>query len=329
MDGLRLLVTLLPLSLTAGINLYATVLIVGLSISQGWVQNPPAGLEAFGSPVVIILAGVLYIVEFVADKVQFVDNAWDAVHTFIRPVGAALMGMAALSQVDPVVAIVGALLAGGISLFAHGGKATARVAMNASSPLENVSNIGISLAEDAFVAVLAFLALKMPYLAATLAILAIIIIAIVVPPFLRWSFFTLKAFGNWVVGLWNQATRTDVEPDQLPAEHLALLHEYAPDLAVQCKAQNVRGADGCTGYLASWGDRLVFTYNKWWASHAWHIEQTQVKNSKLYHRPLTEILEITYEDPRGKLRIARFVFMKDRVPLAERLATGLQAGGLA
>ena len=109
MDALRLLVTLLPLSFTAGINLYATVLIVGLAIDLGWVQNPPSGLEALGTPVVIILAGVLYIVEFVADKVQFIDNAWDAAHTFIRPIGAALMGIAALSQADPVIIIIGAL----------------------------------------------------------------------------------------------------------------------------------------------------------------------------------------------------------------------------
>lgn len=324
MDALRLLVTLLPLSFTAGINLYATVLVVGLSISQGWVSNPPAGLEALGSPVVIILAGVLYLVEFVADKVQFVDNAWDVVHTFIRPIGAALMGIAALSQADPVVIIVGALLAGGISLFAHGGKATARVAMNASSPLENVSNIGISLAEDALVVGLAFLALKVPYLAATLAILLIIIMLIVLPPLLRWSLFIFQAFGKWLASLWQRATQQEIQPDQLPAEHLALLHDHVPDLAAQCKAQNVRGADGCTGYLAAWGDRLVFTYNKWWASHTWHIERNQVKGAKLYHRPLTDILEVIYGEG-DKLRVARFVFLKDRATLAEQLNTTLQS----
>jgi hypothetical protein len=324
MDALRLLVTLLPLSFTAGINLYATVLVVGLSINLGWVSNPPGGLEALGSPVVIILAGVLYIVEFVADKVQFVDNAWDVVHTFIRPIGAALMGIAALSKTDPVVIIVGALLAGGISLFAHGGKATARVAMNAASPLENISNIGVSLAEDAGVAVLAFLALKVPYLAATLAIVLIIVMLIVLPPLLRWSFFTFQALGNWLASLWNRATRKEIQPDPLPAKHLALLHDHAPDLAAQCKAQNVRGADGCTGYLAAWGDRLVFTYDKWWASHTWHIERSQVKNAKLYHRPLTDILEIIYDDKGSKLRIARFVFLKDRAPLAEQLSGVIQ-----
>jgi hypothetical protein len=325
MDALRLLVTMLPLSFTAGINLYATVLVVGLSISQGWVDKPPAGLEALGSPVVIILAGVLYIVEFVADKVQFVDNAWDIVHTFIRPIGAALMGIAALSKADPVVIIVGALLAGGISLFAHGGKATARVAMNAASPLENVSNIGVSLLEDAGVVVLAFLALKAPYLAATLAIVLIAIMLIVLPPLLRWSFFTFQAMGNWLTSLWNRATHKAIAPDILPAEHLALLHDHVPDLAAQCKAQNVRGADGCTGYLASWGDRLVFTYNKWWASHTWHIERAQVKETRLHRRPLTDILEVIYQDEGNKLRIARFVFLKNRAPLAEQINITIQS----
>jgi hypothetical protein len=324
MDALRLLVTLLPLSFTAGINLYATVLVVGLSINLGWVSNPPGGLEALGSPVVIILAGVLYIVEFVADKVQFVDNAWDVAHTFIRPIGAALMGIAALSQTDPVVIIVGALLAGSISLFAHGGKATARVAMNTASPLENISNIGVSLLEDAGVVALAFLSLKVPYLAAMLAILCIIVMLIVFPPLLRWSLFTFSALGKWIASLWNQATRKEIPPDTLPAEHLALLHDHAPNLTAQCKAQNVRGADGCTGYLSAWGDRLVFTYNKWWASHTWHIERSQVKGVKLSHRPLTDILEVIYGEGE-KMRVARFVFLKDRASLAEKLNGALRS----
>lgn len=324
MDALRLLVTLLPLSLTAGINLYATVLIVGLSISQGWVKNPPTGLEALASPVVIILAGVLYIVEFVADKVQFIDNTWDAVHTFVRPIGAALMGIAALSQADPVIVIIGALLAGGISLFSHGGKATARIAMNVSSPLENVSNIGVSLAEDVLVAAMAFLALKFPYVAAVLAILLIVIMAIVIPPFLRWSFFAIRAVTKWLRSLWMHIRKKDVQPDILPVEHLALLHDRPPELAAQCKAQNVRGADGCSGYLASWGERLVFTYNKWWASHTWYVERSQVQDIHLYRRPLTDILEITYQENEGKQRIARFVFLKDRAPLAELLTNSLQ-----
>jgi hypothetical protein len=222
-----------------------------------------------------------------------------------------------------VVIVVGALLAGGISLFAHGGKATARVAMNAASPLENISNVGVSLVEDLGVAALAFLALKVPYLAATVAIVCIAAMLIIIPPLLRWSFFTFTALGKWLASLWQRATGKDIQPDPLPARHLALLHDHIPSLAAQCKAQNVRGAAGCTGYLAAWGDRLVFTYDKWWASHTWHIERAQVKTARLYNRPLTDILEVVYHEGE-KLRVARFVFLKDRTPLAEQLNAALQ-----
>jgi hypothetical protein len=91
MEALRTLATMLPISLTSGINLYATVLVIGLSIRFGWVQDAPAGLHAMSSVPVLVVAGVFYLVEFLADKIPFVDNAWDTVHTVIRPVGAALL----------------------------------------------------------------------------------------------------------------------------------------------------------------------------------------------------------------------------------------------
>ncbi len=108
MDALRTLAILLPLSLTAGINLYATVLVVGLSIRFHWVTNTPANLDVLSSWPVIIFAALLYIVEFVAGKIQIVDNIWDIVRTFIRPVGGALLGLAALGKVDPVLGVLGA-----------------------------------------------------------------------------------------------------------------------------------------------------------------------------------------------------------------------------
>ena len=195
--------------------------------------------------------------------------------------------------------------------------------MNTASPLENISNIGVSIAEDVFVGIVALLALKVPYLATFLVLIAVVLLVIFIPPLLRWSFYTIRAFGRWLSSLWNRARQKEIQSDILPAEHLALLHEHPPKLAAECKAQNIKGADGCTGYLSSWGDRLVFSYNKWWASHTWYIDRTQILSTHLYQRPLTDILEITYQGLKGESHIARFVFLKDRAPLAVRLTQSL------
>ena len=99
MDAFRTLAILLPLSLTSGINLYATVLVVGVSIRLHWVTDTPANLDVLSSWPVIVCAALLYTIEFVADKIQIVDNIWDIIHTFIRPVGGALIGLAAFNVV--------------------------------------------------------------------------------------------------------------------------------------------------------------------------------------------------------------------------------------
>ncbi len=91
MNTLALLGTTLGFAFTAGLNLYATTLIIGLALRFGWLTPPPAltGLSVLADPIVIAVSAVMYVVEFLADKVPAVDHGWDAVHTFVRPVGAA------------------------------------------------------------------------------------------------------------------------------------------------------------------------------------------------------------------------------------------------
>jgi hypothetical protein len=151
MDLLKLLGVSLGLASLSGINLYLTVFVTGLAVRMDWVVLPPAlhGLTVLSDPVIIGVAGFLYLMEFVADKIPWVDTAWDAVHTFIRPVGAAAVAVAALGDTNPVFEIVGALVAGGMALTAHVAKAGTRLVANASP--EPISNIGLSLAEDGVV----------------------------------------------------------------------------------------------------------------------------------------------------------------------------------
>jgi hypothetical protein len=151
MELLKTLAVALSLGTLAGINLYLTVFVTGLAVRMDWVAlpSPLAGLEVLGHPLVIAVAGVLYLVEFLADKVPWIDTAWDAAHTIIRPVGAAALAVAAMGEAHPVFEVVAALLAGGMALSSHVAKAGTRLAANTSP--EPFSNIGLSLAEDSLV----------------------------------------------------------------------------------------------------------------------------------------------------------------------------------
>ena len=165
MDILQELGVALGLASLAGINLYLTVLLAGLAIRFDLLHLATQyhSLEVLGNPVVIAVAGVMYLLEFFADKVPWVDTLWDSVHTVIRPVGGTLLAIQALGEIPTWMKVVAALLAGGASLTTHGAKAGTRLLINHSP--EPVSNIGMSLAEDAAVAGGVFFTLLQPALA--------------------------------------------------------------------------------------------------------------------------------------------------------------------
>ncbi len=151
MEKLHLLGVALGLACLAGINLYLTVFATGLAIHFHWITLAPAyqSLEILGDPVIITIAGVLYFLEFVADKIPWVDSAWDAVHTVIRPIGGALLAIQLLGHPSPAFTVIVALLAGGTSLITHTAKSATRLASNTSP--EPFSNIALSVTEDAAV----------------------------------------------------------------------------------------------------------------------------------------------------------------------------------
>ncbi len=151
MEILSTLGVALGLGSLAGLNLYLTVFVTGLALRMDWVTLPPAlnDLSVLSDPVIIGIAGFLYIMEFFADKIPWIDTAWDAVHTFIRPVGAAALAVAAMGEAHPAFAVAAGLLAGGMALTSHVAKAGTRLVANTSP--EPFSNIGLSLAEDGIV----------------------------------------------------------------------------------------------------------------------------------------------------------------------------------
>jgi Domain of unknown function (DUF4126) len=173
MDTLVFLGRTLGFSVAAGVNLYATLALIGLASRFGWVALPPE-YAIFDNNWVIGLALVLYAVEFVADKVPWVDTLWDTIHTFIRPLGGAAVAVAALGDASPGMTALVALLGGTVAAGAHATKAGTRVVVNTSP--EPFSNWILSLVEDGFVVALGLLALKYPL--AALGVSSVVIVGI-------------------------------------------------------------------------------------------------------------------------------------------------------
>lgn len=160
MDLVQLFSSALGLGFIAGIRLYATVFMLGAAIRFEWLTLSPGQQHwrVLGDPVVLGAAGVLFLIEFVADKVPWLDSLWDALHTFIRPVGAAVLGGVILGEASPAMQMVIWLLCGGVALTSHSSKAATRLAVNQSP--EPFSNIVLSLLEDAFSLFAVWLAVK-------------------------------------------------------------------------------------------------------------------------------------------------------------------------
>ncbi len=172
---------------TSGINLYATVSVLGLLQKFGGVKLP-GGLDVLDNWWIIGVAGGLYIVEFFADKIPYVDSVWDVIHTFIRIPAGAIVAYAAVSDMDPSISIPAGLIGGGFAFASHGTKAAARIGANLSP--EPVSNWLLSLFED-FIA----------FAGTLLAVFAPVVIAIVLLIFLIFFFWFFRKIYTAIVRL--------------------------------------------------------------------------------------------------------------------------------
>jgi hypothetical protein len=155
----------------AGLNLYLVTFLLGLAGRLEWLDVPAVLTRTD----VMIGAGVLYAIEFAADKIPYLDNIWDAIHTIVRPIGAGVLGYLIAGETPNLSEIVGALFSGSLALSSHSAKATTRAAVNTSP--EPFSNIVLSLMEDGLVAGVVALAIANPVITiivvAVLAVLAI------------------------------------------------------------------------------------------------------------------------------------------------------------
>jgi hypothetical protein len=177
MSPLETLGFALGTSFASGLNVYATVAAAGLMQRLGVVHLPET-LQVLAHPIVLGVALTLFVIEFIADKIPYVDSAWDAVHTFIRPPAAAVLSYSAFGNVPEEWKLGAALLAGSVALTSHGAKASTRAAANTSP--EPVSNWTLSVLEDGFAVFLVWMASEHPLITAIIVVLLTILAVLLI-----------------------------------------------------------------------------------------------------------------------------------------------------
>lgn len=242
MDNWGILSNVLGLAIGAGLNLYAAVLVTGLGIRYGWLHDMPGDLALLAHPAVLITAGVLYAAEFVADKVPFFTPIWDGVHTFVRPVGGALLALSATANMDPMVKILAMLGAGTLALGTHSSKMGFRLLAHATP--EPTTHSAISVAEDFGVVVLLALAYEYPWVALPLFLAIVVGIVMFIPFLVRMVRFLLAGLFGRVASWFSVAPASEV------------------DGAVRVFARNVKGVPRLVpGWLRP--ETGTLTYFRW------------------------------------------------------------------
>ena len=182
----ELFAVLTAICFAAGLNVYATVATLGLLAHAGVIPLPPA-LHILSSWYVIACSAFLFLMEFFADKVPVLDLLWNALHTFVRVPVAAFLAYAATSQLSSGMQLIATLLGGAIALVAHGGKTAVRAAVTPYP--EAISNITLSLGEDALAVFLTWFATRHRYWAATIALAFVLVILAL----MRWVVGALRS----------------------------------------------------------------------------------------------------------------------------------------
>ena len=173
MSAVELVALAASVSLLSGWRLYLVTFATGIAMKFGWVALPDQlrALDVLANNWLIGIAGAGALAEFFADKIAWVDSAWDAIHSFVRPIGGAMLSLAIIDSADPAWQVASFLLGGGRALIAHAGKAGARTLVNTSP--EPVSNVVVSTAEDVATGGLLALAIANPIAAAIIAALLV------------------------------------------------------------------------------------------------------------------------------------------------------------
>src|SRR5512133_445702 len=265
MGPAQTLAAILGLSTVSGINLYLTVLLVGAGQRYGWIHGLPSDLAILSHPVVLSVAAALFLLEFLADKVPFITPIWDGLHTFIRPVGGALLALGAAGELHPVAKVLALLAGGTIALGTHGSKMGVRLLAHPAP--EPASHSALSVAEDLGVAALLALAYSHPAIALPVIGAVLVATALLLPLLLRALAFVLTGFRGALRPLGGRGSR-DESP--LWAELKALeLAPPRPTEVLPCFARRVKGLPRFHGaFLVQAGGSWHLVYRRWFRSRS-------------------------------------------------------------
>ncbi len=183
MDSFGVLAQALGVAYAAGINVPATIAVLGVAQRQGWIDHLPAGLDVVGNPWIIGIAGSLYAVEFLITLVPGFASVWETVQTLVRPPAAAVMAAATVYSLDPLLVLPAVLLGGSFAAATHGTKLGLRYAVDASP--EPVTNAVANLAELGMIASVGLFVWNHPYLTLGVAVAVLVLLILLVRRILR------------------------------------------------------------------------------------------------------------------------------------------------
>jgi len=256
---IEFLVSTLGLPIASGINLYATVLVLGLGQRFGWISGLPQELAILSDPIVLGVAGFCYALEFFADKIPYLDTLWDGAHTFIRPLGAAFLAVSAATGYGPAAQWIALLVGASLGLGAHTAKAGTRMLVNTSP--EPVSNSLVSVAEDVGVVGLLVLMYTNPWLALLVVSALIAAMAWATPTLYRTlRFLVAGVAGRFAAWFGLSREKSAVAPDWLRDE-LETAPKTQTARIYPCFARQLPGASRLqAGYLVLTVDRAWFAF---------------------------------------------------------------------
>ncbi len=215
MEQLNQIITTIALTMgvawASGINLYAALLTLGVMGATGNITLPP-DLVILTDPLVIGAAGIMFLVEFIADKMPGVDTGWDSIHTFIRIPAGALLAAGAVGDVTPALSLTAALVGGGLAATTHATKAGSRVMINTSP--EPFSNWTASLAEDFAVIAGLWTAVHYPWLFLVLLLVFIILMIWLLPKIWR----GIKKVFAFIQDMFHKKEKTSISDDKVESD---------------------------------------------------------------------------------------------------------------
>jgi len=321
MEIIQLLGSLMGLAFVSGINLYATILAIGLGLRLDLIHLAPdlAALGVLGHPYVVAAAAIAYSFEFFADKIPWVDSLWDSFHTFIRPVGAAILGATAIGNVDPVAELLVILLCGGIALTSHATKAGFRLVVNQIP--EPFSNIAVSVTEDVAALTGTWLSLQHPTFMFVWTVGFLVLFIFLFPRLLRLLRLEFLAISARLKTLFAGNNKEVSCFDDIPEKYL----EEIPE-GMEKRENNfcIRAVSGkgvelgrnLYGLLGLDQGRFFFVTRKGFRNRAFEVDLAEIKKVTFQKKFLLDRLMITT----GK-KYMNFLFLKTGNDRGEKIAS--------